>query len=143
MAKYNDYLFMPPLGGEMELKMSQNFEFQDKMRIVQELVPGRQITLAHIIANPDPTLYQKLGLDPKLDYEHAAIGVLTVSPAETAVITADIALKSSGADLGFVDRFSGTLIITGKVAEVEASFTAITEYFRNVLKFSVCEMTRT
>ena len=123
--------------------MIQNFEFQDKMRIVQELVPGRQITLAHIIANPDPTLYQKLGLDPKLDYEKAAIGVLTVSPAETAVITADIALKSSGADLGFVDRFSGTLIITGKVAEVEASFTAITEYFRNVLKFSVCEMTRT
>ena len=123
--------------------MSQNFEFQDKMRIVQELGPGRQITLAHIIANPDPTLYQKLGLDPKLDYEKAAIGVLTVSPAETAVITADIALKSSGADLGFVDRFSGTLIITGKVAEVEASFTAITEYFRNVLKFSVCEMTRT
>ena len=123
--------------------MSQNFEFQDKMRIVQELVPGRQITLAHIIANPDHTLYQKLGLDPKLDYEKAAIGVLTVSPAETAVITADIALKSSGADLGFVDRFSGTLIITGKVAEVEASFTAITEYFRNVLKFSVCEMTRT
>ena len=125
------------------IKMTQNFEFQDKMRIVQELVPGRQITLAHIIANPDPTLYQKLGLDPKLDYEHAAIGVLTVSPAETAVITADIALKSSGADLGFVDRFSGTLIITGKVAEVEASFTAITEYFRNILKFSVCEMTRT
>ena len=40
--------------------MVPNFEFQDKMRIVQELVPGRQITLAHIIANPDPTLYQKL-----------------------------------------------------------------------------------
>lgn len=123
--------------------MSNSFEYQDKMRIVQELVPGRQITLAHIIANPDPTLYKKLGLDPKLDYEKAAIGVLTVSPAETAVITADIALKSSGADLGFVDRFSGTLIITGKVAEVEASFTAITEYFRNTLKFTVCEMTRT
>ncbi len=123
--------------------MLEKFEYQDKMRIVQELVPGRQITLAHIIANPEPTLYQKLGLDPRLDYEHAAIGVLTVSPAETAVITADIALKSSGADLGFVDRFSGTLIITGKVSEVEASFTAITEYFRNVLKFSVCEMTRT
>ena len=31
-------------------------EMQDKMRIVQELVPGRQITLAHIIANPDPIL---------------------------------------------------------------------------------------
>ncbi len=123
--------------------MSDIFDFKDKMRIVQELVPGRQITLAHIIANPDSILYKKLGLDPRLDYEKAAIGVLTVSPAETAVITADIALKSSAADLGFVDRFSGTLILTGKVSEVEASFAAITEYFRDTLKFTVCEMTRT
>ena len=62
----------------------QEIELKDKMRIVQELVPGRQITLLHVIANPDPILYQKLGLDPKLDYSHSAIGVLTVSPAETA-----------------------------------------------------------
>ena len=116
---------------------------QDKMRIVQELVPGRQITLAHIIANPDPILYQKLGLDPSLDYKRAAIGVLTVSPAETAVITADIALKASGAELGFVDRFSGTLILTGTVDEVEASFQSIATYFKNVLKFTVCDVTRT
>ena len=34
------------------------------MRIVQELVPGKQVTLAHIIANPDEILYKKLGLDP-------------------------------------------------------------------------------
>ena len=118
-------------------------DMKDKMRIVQELVPGRQITLAHIIANPDPILYQKLGLDPSLDYKRAAIGVLTVSPAETAVITADIALKASGAELGFVDRFSGTLILTGTVDEVEASFDAIATYFRNVLKFTVCDVTRT
>ncbi len=118
-------------------------EMQDKMRIVQELVPGRQITLAHIIANPDKILYQKLGLDPKLDFQRAAIGVLTVSPAETAVITADLALKASGAELGFVDRFSGTLIITGTVDEVEASFSAVADYFRNVLKFTVCDVTRT
>jgi ethanolamine utilization protein EutS len=118
-------------------------DMKDKMRIVQELVPGRQITLAHIIANPDPILYQKLGLDPSLDYKRAAIGVMTISPAETAVITADIALKASGAELGFVDRFSGTLIITGTVDEVESSFQAIAEYFRNVLRFTVCDVTRT
>ena len=121
----------------------KELEMHDKMRIVQELVPGRQITLAHIIANPDPILYQKLGLDPPLDYKRAAIGVLTVSPAETAVITADLALKASGAELGFVDRFSGTLIITGTVDEVEASFTAVADYFKNVLKFTVCDVTRT
>lgn len=122
---------------------NSQFEMQDKMRIVQELVPGRQITLAHIIANPDPVLYQKLGLDPKLDYSHAAIGVLTISPAETAVITADIAMKSSNVDLGFVDRFSGTLIITGRVSEVETAFGAIAAYFKNVLHFSVCDVTKT
>lgn len=119
------------------------FENGDKLRIVQELVPGRQITIAHIIANPEPILYQKMGLDPKLDYTHAAIGVMTISPAETAVIAADIAMKSSNIELGFVDRFSGTLIITGLVADVESSLTAVTAYFRNTLKFSVCDVTKT
>ena len=33
---------------------------------------------------------------------------MTVSPAETAIIMADIAMKSSGIELGFVDRFSGS-----------------------------------
>lgn len=118
-------------------------ELQDKMRIVQELVPGRQITLAHIIANPDPILYEKLGLDPAVDCSHSAIGVLTISPAETAVIAADIALKSSGATVGFVDRFTGTLIIYGTVSEVEASFSAITAYVREKLSYTVCDVTRT
>ena len=34
----------------------------DKQRIVQEYVPGKQITLAHVIANPVDDLYRKLGL---------------------------------------------------------------------------------
>ena len=41
---------------------------EQKTRIIQELVPGKQITLAHIIANPDKILYRKLGLDPAVDY---------------------------------------------------------------------------
>lgn len=115
----------------------------EKLRIIQELVPGKQITLAHIIANPDPVLYQKLGLDPKLDYSHTAIGVLTVSPAETAIIAADVSMKASGAELGFVDRFSGTLLITGSISDVEAALRAVTEYAREKLSFNVCEVTRT
>ena len=118
-------------------------ELKDKMRIVQELVPGKQVTLCHIIANPDDVLYVKLGLDPKTDYTRSAIGVLTISPAESAVIAADIALKSSGAELGFVDRFSGTVIVTGTVSEVEASLAAITDYAEHKLGFSVCELTKT
>ena len=44
-----------------------------KTRIVQELVPGKQITIAHIIANPEKILYKKLGLDPNVDYAKSAM----------------------------------------------------------------------
>ena len=112
-------------------------------RIIQEQVPGKQISLAHIIANPDKILYKKLGLDPAVDYSKSAIGIMTITPAETAIIIADIAIKSSGVELGFVDRFSGSLIITGPVSEVEASVTAILDYVSEKLGFAVCPVTRT
>ena len=115
----------------------------DRMRIIQELVPGKQITLAHIIANPDRILYKKLGLDPAIDYSKAAIGIVTMSPAETAIIAADIAIKASGAEIGFVDRFSGTLIVTGTVSEVEASLRALCDYSKETLGFTVCPITWT
>ncbi|MBQ7879684.1 MAG: BMC domain-containing protein, partial [Clostridia bacterium] len=69
--------------------------------------------------------------------------VLTVSPCESAVIAADIAMKASGAEIGFVDRFTGTLIVSGSVSAVEAAFTAIREYFINKLHYNCCELTRT
>ncbi len=115
----------------------------EKQRIIQELVPGKQITLAHIIANPDEILYKKLGLDPAVEYSRSAIGILTLSPAETAIIAGDIAIKASGAQLGFVDRFSGTVIITGSYSEVEASMVAITSYAEETLGFTVCQLTKT
>ncbi len=123
-----------------KLKIGDN---SDKQRIIQELVPGKQITLAHIIAAPDEILYKKLGLDPKVDYKNAAIGILTVTPAETAVIAADIAMKASNVELGFVDRFSGTLIITGMVSDAEAAIYAIVDYVTQKLGFSSCEVTKT
>ena len=49
----------------MELK--DILSTDDKLRIIQELVPGKQITLAHVIASPDPILYTKLGLNPEID----------------------------------------------------------------------------
>lgn len=116
---------------------------ENKMRIIQESVPGRQVTLAHIIASPDPVLYQKLGLDPSLDYDKAAIGITTVSPSETSVIMADIGMKASGIQLGFVDRFSGTLIFTGTVSEVEAAMHAMLSYVKEKLNHTVCEITKT
>ena len=70
----------------MEIK-NWNGSQGDLMRIIQESVPGKQITMAHIIASPDEVIYKKLGLDPKVDYHRSAIGVLTLTPSETAIIT--------------------------------------------------------
>ena len=83
--------------------MFDDLSVQEKLRIVQELVPGKQITIAHIIANPDDILYRKLGLDPAIDYKRTAIGIVTMSPAETAIIAGDIAIKSSGTISEYAD----------------------------------------
>jgi len=125
------------------MDLNKLFSDETKARIIQELVPGKQITLSHIIANPDKILYQKLGLDPSVDYAKSAIGIVTLSPCETAIIAGDIAVKSSGIELGFLDRFSGTLIMTGTVSEVEEALKAINDYTRDTLGFTVCEITRT
>ena len=39
------------------MAFSDNTLPETKQRIVQELVPGKQISLAHIIANPDKIMY--------------------------------------------------------------------------------------
>lgn len=124
---------------EFQLPPSQ----EGKMRIVQELVPGKQVTLAHIIASPDPIVYRKLGLDPSVDYSKSAIGILSMSPAEISVIAGDLAVKTADIELGFIDRFSGTLIFTGTVSSVEEAIRAINSYLIETLGFTVCEVTRT
>ncbi len=118
-------------------------EGEGRMRIVQELVPGKEITLAHVIASPDPVLYKKLGLNPELDFSGSAIGILTITPAETAIIAADISTKAGNVDLSFVDRFSGTLITTGLISDVESGIKAVLEFCRNKLGYKVCDISKT
>lgn len=116
---------------------------EGKLRIIQESVPGKQVTLAHILANPDVIIYKKLGLDPNVDYQQAAIGILSMTPSEISVIAGDIAMKTSKVDMGFIDRFSGTLIFTGRISNVQNSMNAILVYLRDRLGFTICEVTRT
>ncbi len=112
--------------------------FENKERIVQEFVPGQQITLAHIIANPIEELYPKLGV---LDVG-GAIGIFTITPSEATIIAADIASKASSAKIGFVDRFSGSLLIYGEVAAVEESMRNVIHVLCDVMKFTPARITR-
>lgn len=76
----------------------------DKIRIVQETVAGKEITFAHVIGGPAPIIYQKLGLNPAIDYGAAAIGIMNMTPPESAVIAADIACEERPNDIpGFAD----------------------------------------
>jgi ethanolamine utilization protein EutS len=113
-------------------------EFENKTRIIQEYVPGKQVTLAHIIASPVPDIYERLGIE-----ESGAIGIATLTPCETAIIAADIATKASDVEIGFLDRFTGSLVITGDVASVEAAMTAINHTLETLLGFTPAMITRT
>ena len=110
---------------------------EDKQRIIQEYVPGKQITLAHVIPSPVDELYEKMGL---IDGE-GAVGIITITPSEAAIIVADTAVKAADVELGFVDRFNGTLIITGLVADVDTALNAIVDLMRS-MNFSAVDVTR-
>jgi len=116
---------------------------EGKARIVQELVPGKQVTLAHIIASPEPVVYQKLGLDISEDYSRSAIGILSMTPGEISVIAGDLAVKTADIKLEFIDRCNGTLIFTGSVSSVEEAILAINNYLIENLGFTACQITRT
>ena len=77
-------------------------------RMIQEYVPGKQVTLAHLIANPGKDLYKKLGLSETA----SAIGILTITPSEASIIACDIATKSGAVEIGFIDRFLGGVCTT-------------------------------
>ena len=117
-----------------------------RTRVVQLSVPGREITLAHAIGKPDPSVYTNLcleiGFHADFDQEGRAIGILQLSPAESAVIAADVAVKAGEVDVGFMDRFSGALIITGSRAEVDAAMEENLRFFRDDLHFRVCTLSQ-
>ena len=113
---------------------------EEKHRIIQEFMPGKQITLAHLIASPTPEIFEKLGIaEDRFD----AIGVLTITPSEGAIIAADIATKASDVFIGFIDRFNGALVLTGDVSSVESALNDIMEIMENYMQFTPTKVTKT
>ena len=114
-------------------------EFENKQRIIQEFVPGKQVTLAHVIAHPVADLYGKLGLFET----EGAIGIFTITPSEGAMIAAYIASKAANISIGYVDRFNGSLLITGDVAAVEAAMRDVMSVLCDLMAFTPARITRT
>ncbi|EJN93717.1 BMC domain-containing protein [Streptococcus ratti] len=109
----------------------------EKERIIQEYVPGKQMTIAHLIAHPDLEVYEKLGI---VDFNDCAIGLATVTPCEAAIIAVDIATKSAEVEIGFLDRFSGSLAIVGSYSSVKFGLEAMRSVLKNDMGFDTVEL---
>lgn len=107
-------------------------------RIIQESVPGKQITIAHVIASPMLDIYERLGIEGK-----GALGILTLTPCETAIIAADVATKAADVEIGFLDRFTGSVILSGDVQSVETALLAVTDTLQQLLDFDTVAVTKT
>ena len=99
------------------------FEKEQNMhRVIEESVPGKQVTLAHVIASPVAKLYECIGLE-----NVGAVGILTLTPYETAMIAADYAVKTASVEIGFLDRMTGSVVIAGDVESVATALQNVNE----------------
>ena len=109
-------------------------------------VPGKSIDLAHVMSPSDSSVYQNLalhiGVHEGEDHRGESLGLIRFTPWEAVVVATDIAVKAAHVQVGFMDRFCGTLILTGGLSEVMTAVEEVVRFFRDELKFSVCEIHR-
>ena len=117
-----------------------------KLRMTRVRVPGKEVCMAHIISRSDEVIYQNLGLHIGThegeDHTGESIGLLRFTPWEAVVVAADVAFKSADVEIGFMDRFCGTLILTGGLTQVQTAVEEVVRFFNERLGFEVCEVHR-
>ena len=118
--------------------MIQFNRFGEREKVRQESVPGKQLTLAHVVAGPHNSLYTGLEMANRFE----SVGIMRVTPSMTAIIAADVAAKAGGAEIAVMDRFSGSVVILGDVAAVEAGLQGVAEVLGGRLGFDVEKLTR-
>ena len=131
----------------LEYIFSENYEALqgDKLRLVRIRIPGSEVSLAHLIGVSDSEVYKNLGLHIGVhlgeDHTGESLGLLQFTPWEGAVVAADIATKAANVEIGFMDRFNGSLILTGERENIKIALQEVLDYFGNTLKFGACELT--
>lgn len=116
----------------------------EKLRLVSVKVPGKEISLAHLIGISETRIYQNMGLHIGThageDHTGESVGLLHVIPPEATIVAADVAMKSGNVQLGFLDRFRGSVIILGDRSNVRSALEGVIEFFEYKLKFVVCDI---
>ena len=115
-----------------------------KLRMTRLRVPGKEVCLAHIVNPTDPVIYQNLalhiGVHEGEDHTGETLGLIRFTPWEAVVAAADVAVKSANVQLCFMDRFCGSLIVSGALSDVEASVESVVKFFGEELGFGICKI---
>lgn len=117
-----------------------------RLRITRLRIPGKEVCLAHVISASQAPIYQNLGLHIGVhegeDHTGDSIGLIRFTPWEAVVAAADVAIKSADVQIGFMDRFCGSLILTGGLSEVQTAVEEVVRFFREELGFQTCKVHR-
>ena len=117
-----------------------------KLRLTRVRVPGKSLDFAHVFTPSDGSVYENLalhiGVHEGEDHRGETIGIMRVTPWEAIVVATDVAVKAAHVEVGFMDRFSGALIITGGFSQVMTAVEEVVRFFRDELHFDVCEIHR-
>ena len=105
-------------------------------RVVMEEVQGKEIALCHIISN------LPLPLREMLDIDGQSIGIFSVTPSEAAYIAADHITHAAPVKLVFVDRYLGSVLVTGSASALEAGMRAAIALLCDKLGFPPTAVTR-
>lgn len=115
-----------------------------KLRMTRVRVPGKEVCLAHIINSADTCIYENLGLHVGVhegeEHTGETIGLIRFTPWEAVVVAADVAMKSADVEIGFMDRFCGSLILVGGLSQVETAVEEVVRFFREELGFRTCQI---
>lgn len=115
-----------------------------RLRMTRVRVPGKEVCLAHVLNPSQACIYQNLGLHIGVhegeDHTGEAVGMMRFTPWESVVVAADVAVKSAQVEVGFMDRFCGSLIITGGLSQVQTAVEEVVRFFDKTLGFRTCEI---
>ncbi|MEC4725573.1 BMC domain-containing protein [Shewanella sp. D64] len=120
--------------------MTNFTENMNTNRIIQESVPGKEVTLIHLIANLEPSISELLC---HKDQDETAIGIVTISPGEAAIIVADLAAKSGSIVVEQLNFDCGSVVIKGDLSSVEYALNHVRNTLTKMMHFAVCPITRT
>ena len=116
-----------------------------RLRMTRVRVPAKEVCLAHVMNPSEERIYQNLalhiGVHEGEDHTGEALGLVRFTPWEAVVVAADVAVKSADVQIMFMDRFCGSLIVSGKIAEVQTAVESVVKYFGE-LGFGTCTIHR-